>query len=121
MHTPLRHLLVSLGIGLLGTTTLSAQSTRALAAVGLPPAWSPSPVALALLAPDAPALPALTAEAPAVAPMTLAKGGHGGKKEAVALMVVGAAGIVTGLIADEDIITIAGAGVGGFGLYLYLR
>jgi hypothetical protein len=53
--------------------------------------------------------------------MTLAKVGHGGKKEAVALMIVGAAGIVTGLIADEDIITIAGAGVGGVGLYLYLR
>jgi hypothetical protein len=121
MHTPLRPLLLSFGLGLLGPAVLSAQSTRALGAAELPPAWSPSPVALGLLAPDAPAPPALTAETPAVAPMTLAKVGHGGKKEAVALMIVGAAGIVTGLIADEDIITIAGAGVGGVGLYLYLR
>jgi hypothetical protein len=37
------------------------------------------------------------------------------------LMIVGGAGIVTGLIVDEPIITIAGAGVGGYGLYLYLR
>jgi len=38
-----------------------------------------------------------------------------------ALMIVGVAGIVTGLIVDESIVTIAGAGVGGYGLYLYLR
>ncbi len=38
-----------------------------------------------------------------------------------ALMIVGAAGIVTGLVVDESIVTIAGAGVGGYGLYLYLR
>jgi hypothetical protein len=50
--------------------------------------------------------------------MAVRRRGHG---EAVALMVVGAAGIVTGLIADEDILVIAGAGVGGVGLYLYLR
>jgi hypothetical protein len=31
-------------------------------------------------------------------------------------VIVGAAGIVTGLLVDEDVITIAGAGVGGFGL-----
>lgn len=37
------------------------------------------------------------------------------------LMIVGAAGIVTGLLANEDLITIAGAGVGGFGLYQYLQ
>jgi hypothetical protein len=36
-------------------------------------------------------------------------------------MIVGAAGIVTGLLVDEDLITIAGAAVGGFGLYLYLQ
>jgi hypothetical protein len=38
-----------------------------------------------------------------------------------ALMIVGAAGIVTGVIVDESIVTIAGAGVGGYGLYLYLK
>jgi hypothetical protein len=41
--------------------------------------------------------------------------------EAVALMIVGAAGLVTGLIIDEDILTLAGAGVGLVGLYMYLR
>ena len=44
-----------------------------------------------------------------------------GTRTGTALMVVGAAGIVTGLVVDESIITIAGAGVGGYGLYLYLR
>jgi hypothetical protein len=36
-------------------------------------------------------------------------------------MVVGAAGVVTGLLVDESIVTIAGAGVGLYGLYLYVR
>ena len=39
----------------------------------------------------------------------------------VALMIVGAAGVITGLLIDESIITIAGAGAGLIGLYLYLR
>jgi hypothetical protein len=39
----------------------------------------------------------------------------------VAFMIVGAAGLVTGLIIDESIVTVAGAGVGLYGLYLYLR
>jgi len=39
----------------------------------------------------------------------------------VALMLVGAAGVVTGLLIDESLVTIAGAGVGLVGLYLYLR
>jgi hypothetical protein len=36
-------------------------------------------------------------------------------------MIVGGAGIVTGLLVDESLVTIAGAAVGGYGLYLYLR
>lgn len=39
----------------------------------------------------------------------------------VALMLVGAAGIITGLLIDESLITILGAGTGLVGLYLYLR
>jgi hypothetical protein len=39
----------------------------------------------------------------------------------VALMIVGAAGIITGLLIDESVITVAGAGAGLVGLYLYLR
>jgi hypothetical protein len=52
---------------------------------------------------------------------TVGRRSHHGKKEAAALMIVGGAGLVTGLIVDEPVITIAGAGVAGFGLYLYLR
>ncbi len=39
----------------------------------------------------------------------------------VALMIVGAAGVITGLLLDESVVTVAGAGVGLVGLYLYLR
>lgn len=39
----------------------------------------------------------------------------------VILMIVGAAGVVLGIVTDEGIITVAGAGVGLYGLYLYLR
>ena len=46
---------------------------------------------------------------------------HGTRTEGVALMVVGLAGIVTGLVVDEPFITVIGAGVGGLGLYFYLR
>jgi hypothetical protein len=46
---------------------------------------------------------------------------QGNRRQGSILMIVGAAGIVTGLIADENLITIAGAGVGGFGLYQYLQ
>jgi hypothetical protein len=46
---------------------------------------------------------------------------RGGQRQGEILMLVGAAGIVTGLLVDEDLITIAGAGVGCFGLYLYLQ
>lgn len=60
------------------------------------------------------------------APMSLGSGlttsrRRGDRREGEILMIVGAAGIVTGLLVDEDLITIAGAGVGGFGLYLYLK
>jgi len=39
----------------------------------------------------------------------------------IALMLVGAAGVVTGLLLDESLITVLGAGTGLVGLYLYLR
>ena len=46
---------------------------------------------------------------------------RGKRRQGEILMIVGVAGIVTGLLVDEDLITIAGAAVGGFGLYLYLQ
>jgi len=42
------------------------------------------------------------------------------RRKGEVLMIVGGAGILTGLLVDEEIVTIAGAGVGGFGLYLFL-
>jgi hypothetical protein len=36
-------------------------------------------------------------------------------------MIVGGAVLVTGLLVDESLVTIAGVAVGGYGLYLYLR
>ena len=39
----------------------------------------------------------------------------------VALMIVGGAGVLTGILIDEPIISVAGAGAGLYGLYLYVR
>lgn len=58
-------------------------------------------------------------ERPAGALMT--QRARGNRRQGEILMIVGVAGIVTGLVADENLITIAGAGVGGFGLYQYLQ
>ena len=46
---------------------------------------------------------------------------RGNRRQGEILMIVGAAGIVTGLLVDESLVTIAGVAVGGFGLYLYLQ
>lgn len=40
---------------------------------------------------------------------------------AVALMIVGAAGIIVGAATGEDVVTVAGAAAAGIGLYLWLR
>lgn len=103
-------------------------SLLAVAALGTAPGevaaqteagWSiaPSPEMLAATARLWPPKEAATTHAIAVLPATQSRGN---KRKGEILMIVGAAGIVTGLLADEGIITIAGAGVGGFGLYLYL-
>jgi hypothetical protein len=65
------------------------------------------PVSMSPLAVDPPRLMASTARA--------------GRRQGEILMIVGGAGILTGLLVDESLITIAGAAVGGYGLYLYLR
>jgi hypothetical protein len=44
-----------------------------------------------------------------------------GKRTGSALMIAGAAALVTGLIIDEDVVTVAGAIAAGVGLFLYLR
>lgn len=109
-------------IFLLAPATASAQTIATSDhATGRPISWAPSPGTLARLPPTPPAeAPVLESLSPSALGAET-RIGSGGRREAVALMVVGAAGIVTGLIADESILVIAGAGVGGVGLYLYLR
>lgn len=41
--------------------------------------------------------------------------------EGEVLMIVGAAGIITGILIEEGLISLLGAGVGLYGLYLHLR
>jgi hypothetical protein len=48
-------------------------------------------------------------------------GEGGSRKQGVTLMIVGAAGILTGILIDESVVTIAGAVVAGVGLYFYLK
>ncbi len=57
------------------------------------------------------------ASAPLLAPMFEARHSRPG----VALMIVGGAGLVVGSLIGSDLVTVAGAGVGLYGLYLYLR
>jgi hypothetical protein len=51
----------------------------------------------------------------------MTQGSRASKRQGEILMIVGAAGIITGLLVDEGVVTIAGAVVGGLGLYLYLQ
>lgn len=43
------------------------------------------------------------------------------RRKGLPLMLVGAAGVIVGLIIDEPVVTIVSAGVWGIGLYLYTR
>jgi hypothetical protein len=43
------------------------------------------------------------------------------RRDGEIFMIVGGALIVTGLLVDEGLVAIAGAAIGGYGLYLYLR
>lgn len=45
---------------------------------------------------------------------------RGGRRQGEILMIVGGAGILTGLLVDESLVTIAGLAVAGYGLYVYL-
>lgn len=43
------------------------------------------------------------------------------RRGAVAMMRLGGAGLLVGLAADEDVLTVLGAGVTGIGIYLYFH
>lgn len=61
------------------------------------------------------------AEAREVAPEALVAVRRADRHTGVTLMVVGLAGVLTGLLVDESAITVAGAIVGGVGLFMYLH
>jgi hypothetical protein len=80
-----------------------AQASRRAGQHGLP-ALAPAPLRRLVEVPPTPVVQGLRHRGPGVA-----------------LMVVGGAGIVTGLLIDEGVVTVAGALAGLYGLYLYLR
>ena len=60
------------------------------------------------------------APAPVAETQVISQSPSRNRRTGILLMIVGGAGLVTGIIVDEPIITIAGAAVAGFGLYMYL-
>jgi hypothetical protein len=105
------------GLALFGFTAAPASASAQGAGAGLIAPGSEVLTAAAQL--RLPASGPEAFEAPAGERMTQAS--RGNRRQGEILMIVGAAGIVTGLLVDEDLVTIAGAAVGGFGLYLYLE
>lgn len=55
----------------------------------------------------------------ALAPMLAAE--RASRRDGITLMIVGVAGMVTGLLIDESAVTILSAGIAGLGLYFYVR
>jgi hypothetical protein len=112
----MRHLLMA-GFVLLGFTAMPRDARAQAARAAL---IAPSPETLAETA-QLRLTPSQPAGLVAPAGERLLQGSRGNRRQGEILMIVGAAGIVTGLLVDEDLVTIAGAAVGGFGLYLYLE
>lgn len=107
---------------LLGATTIvtpdaeaqSVDGAARIAVASAAPAWIAGPApAAGLAAPDA--------ETREVAPEALVAVRRGDRRTGTTLMIVGLAGVLTGLIVDESAITVAGAVVGGVGLFMYLQ
>ena len=110
-------LVLMVGLALFGFTAAPGNASAQAAGAAL---IAPGPEVL-----SAAAELRLSASQPAalVAPAgeRMTQGSRSNRRQGEILMIVGAAGIVTGLLVDEDLVTIAGAAVGGFGLYLYLQ
>lgn len=113
-----RSILSPAALVLLTTGTLSAQaiaSAPAPVAVATPFVVTPMPVRLT----PPIASVATVAEVNHAAPQpTVARAA---RRQSSTLMLVGGAAVVTGILLDEGVITFVGAGVGLYGLYLYLR
>jgi hypothetical protein len=65
--------------------------------------------------------PQVLATSEALPPFVSVSSEHGSRHEGTVLMIVGVAGLITGLLVDESVLTVIGAGVAGVGLYFYLR
>ncbi len=107
----------SLGLALVVALSYPIQSAMAQAAApaSLQPSAEQFTAAATLSPPDAASF-VMTA-----APIATASVQSGTRREGVTLMIVGAAGMLTGLLIDESAITILSAGLAGLGLYLYIR
>jgi hypothetical protein len=106
-------------LGIVIAIALSFPLQSALAQAAAPASLQPTAelyAATATLSPlDAPILDQTTG------PIASASVRAGTRREGVTLMIVGAAGMITGLLIDESAITILSAGLAGLGLYLYVR
>jgi len=105
--------------------TAGAQGVTAdrapVAAVAPAASFAVKPMPTRLVAPaDAPALVVAEDRAEA-ARAAVAVAAMRARGEGATLMIVGGAGIVTGLLLDESVITFVGAAVWLYGLYVYLR
>ncbi len=107
----------SLGIGL--TVALCWPLQTALAQAAAPASLQASAEQFAAAATLSPLDASTLSVAPA--PITSASVQSGTRHEGVTLLIVGAAGMITGLLIDESAITILSAGLAGLGLYLYVR
>lgn len=107
----------SLGLALVFALSCPVRSAMAQAAAptSLQPSADQFAAAATLSPPDA-----VTFEATAGSIAT-ASVQSGARREGVTLMLVGAAGMLTGLLIDESAVTILSAGLAGLGLYLYTR
>ena len=107
-------------VGTAGAQGVSAERTPVAAAAPVA-AFAVKPLPARLVAPvEAPALVVAEdrAEAARAAGAVAAMRARG---QGSTLMIVGGAGIVTGLLLDESVITFVGAAVWLYGLYVYLR
>jgi hypothetical protein len=102
-----------------GLPAVSRDSSAGAVTSSAPHRFEQSPVGQARLGISLPAVAVDTNSHDPLAAYRAASLRHRGP--GVALMIVGAAAIVTGLLIDESLITILGAGTGLVGLYLYLR
>ena len=116
----LRHALCTLSftcasVGFLQAQGVASEPASASAPVTAAPAQMEAAARLQAATPSA-----VTAEVtpvPNEAALAVSSGSHEGE----VLMIVGAAGLITGLIIGEDGLTVASAIVGLVGLYLYLK